>query len=58
MAALAKTTVHCPACSEPIDLSLRLDEDAQAGPGEIVLAVDRGTVEQHIAQAHENTAGT
>ncbi|MEU9245860.1 hypothetical protein [Streptomyces sp. NPDC048385] len=50
MAALAKVTVICPGCHEPMDLSLILDRNAQPGPGELVLAVDRSTVEQHIAR--------
>jgi hypothetical protein len=52
MAALAKATIHCPGCNEPIELTLRLDKDAEARPGELVLAVDRNTVQQHIVQAH------
>ncbi|MFJ3794951.1 hypothetical protein ACIPSJ_01545 [Streptomyces sp. NPDC090088] len=50
MAALAKVTVVCPGCHEPMDLSLILDRDAQPGPGELVLAVDRKAVEQHRAR--------
>ncbi|MFI1723923.1 hypothetical protein [Streptomyces sp. NPDC020489] len=52
MAALAKTTVECPACHEPVELSLRLDKDANAGPGELVLAVDRSVVDNHLTRAH------
>ncbi|MEU2780547.1 hypothetical protein [Streptomyces sp. NPDC007110] len=52
MAALAKTTVTCPGCHQPIELSLRLDRDANAGPGELVLAVDRSAVDEHIARTH------
>ncbi|MGW4728868.1 hypothetical protein ACWEQC_06755 [Streptomyces shenzhenensis] len=55
MAALAKTTVTCPGCHEPIELSLRLDKDAEPGPGELVLAVDRSAIQQHLAQAHADT---
>ncbi|MFF9279530.1 hypothetical protein [Streptomyces griseosporeus] len=56
MAALAKATVRCPGCDEPIELSLCLDQDAKPGPGEIVLAVDRSAVQQHLAQAHPEAA--
>ncbi|MEU9149196.1 hypothetical protein AB0D59_01250 [Streptomyces sp. NPDC048417] len=56
MAALAKTTVTCPGCHETIALTLRLDKDAKPGPGELVLAVDRSTVEQHLTRAHTETA--
>ncbi|MCF2130130.1 hypothetical protein L1I79_27410 [Strepomyces sp. STD 3.1] len=52
MAALAKATVRCPGCDEPLDLSLLLDEDAKPAPGEIVLKVDRRIVDQHIVAAH------
>lgn len=52
MAALAKTTITCPGCTTPIELSLRLDKDAPAGPGEIVLAIDRSAVDDHLARAH------
>lgn len=55
MAALAKATIHCPGCDEPIELSLRLDKNAVARPGELVLAVDRSAVEAHLAQAHPET---
>ncbi|MFJ2515604.1 hypothetical protein ACIPEL_36305 [Streptomyces griseoviridis] len=51
MAAIAKATFVCPSCHEPIDLNLRLDETATPGPGELVLAVDRRTVTDHIARA-------
>lgn len=56
MAALAKTTVQCPGCHEPIELTLRLDEDADAGPGEVVLAVDRSVVRKHLAAPHADAA--
>ncbi|WP_326728985.1 hypothetical protein [Streptomyces phaeochromogenes] len=52
MAALAKATITCPGCSEPIALSMRLDPDAKAGPGELVLAVDRSAVNRHLATVH------
>ncbi|MFE9684167.1 hypothetical protein [Streptomyces sp. NPDC006285] len=55
MAAVGKATVVCPGCNEPIELALRLDADAKAGPGELVLAVDHSAVEQHLATAHPET---
>ncbi|WP_435209591.1 hypothetical protein [Streptomyces sp. bgisy034] len=56
MAALAKATIHCPGCDEPIELAMRLDKNAKASPGEIVLAVDRSAVDEHLAQAHPESA--
>lgn len=56
MAALAKNTVVCPGCHEPIELSLRLDKNAEAGPGELVLAVDRSAVDEHLARTHPQNA--
>ncbi|WP_328439362.1 hypothetical protein OHA71_23780 [Streptomyces sp. NBC_00444] len=58
MAALAKATIHCPGCTEPIELSLRLDKDADPGPGELVLAVDRTAVQEHLARTHPQTQVT
>ncbi|MFC7906459.1 hypothetical protein ACQEV9_18215 [Streptomyces chartreusis] len=52
MAALATATIVCPGCHQPIDLSLRLDRTANPSPGELVLAVDRSAVDEHIARAH------
>ncbi|MGN7137250.1 hypothetical protein [Streptomyces pseudogriseolus] len=52
MAALGKATITCPGCSEPLELTMRLDPDAKAGPGEIVLKVDRSIVQAHLAAAH------
>jgi hypothetical protein len=55
MAAVGKTTIICPGCSEPIELTLRLDANAKAGPGELVVAIDRRAIERHLAQAHPET---
>jgi hypothetical protein len=52
MAALANATVECPGCHQPIELSLRLDETATPRHGELVLAVDRSLIEEHIGRAH------
>ncbi|MFJ2007014.1 hypothetical protein [Streptomyces chartreusis] len=56
MAALAKATVRCPGCNELLELSLRLDENAKPGPGELLMVVDRSVVQQHLAQAHPEAA--
>ena len=55
MAAIAKATITCPGCDQPLELKVRLDPDAKAGPGELVRKVDRRIVDQHIAAAHGNT---
>ncbi|MGA4896747.1 hypothetical protein ACPCAJ_02110 [Streptomyces griseoincarnatus] len=56
MAALGKATIICPGCSEPFELTMRLDPGAKAGPGEIVLKVDRSIVDKHLAAAHGEPA--
>ncbi|MEU6376799.1 hypothetical protein [Streptomyces sp. NPDC046909] len=55
-AVVGRTTVVCPGCHEQIALSLRLEKTEDAGPGKLVLAVDRSAVEEHLAQAHPETA--
>ncbi|MBU5946794.1 hypothetical protein [Streptomyces sp. PAM3C] len=56
MAALGKATITCPGCREPLELTMRLDSNAKAGPGEIVLKVDRSIVDKHLAAAHSEPA--
>ncbi|MDT6983744.1 hypothetical protein ACFSUJ_12220 [Streptomyces lusitanus] len=56
MAALGKATITCPGCGEPLELMMRLDPGAKAGPGEIVLKVDRSIVDEHLAAAHSEPA--
>ncbi|MGC5239067.1 hypothetical protein ACPXCH_04715 [Streptomyces albogriseolus] len=58
MAALGKATITCPGCREPLELTMLLDPDAKAGPGEIVLKVDRSIVDKHLAAAHSEPAGS
>ena len=57
MAAIAQADMACPGCGETLTLTLRLDKDAPTVPGELVLAVDRSLIEQHIA-THSEAEGS
>ncbi|MDT7847209.1 hypothetical protein [Streptomyces justiciae] len=51
-AVVGNTTVVCPGCNEQITLSLRLERNDDAGSGQLVLAVDRSAVDEHLERAH------